>query len=116
LSAAPARLEVYVWFEADAADDAAVRAATDRLAEGMVRGGTDPVAERPSLLRRPDRKIRDGVMRATWMEVWPGVPRDALAGWLVRLEAAAWDSGSAALARGGRHVEPFEPQPPPRVR
>jgi hypothetical protein len=44
------------------------------------------------------------------------VPRRSLDGWLARLETSALDVGATALARGGRHVEPFEPQPPPRVR
>jgi hypothetical protein len=119
LSASPdasPTLEVYVWYEADPADDALVRAAVDRLAEAMVRGGTDPVGERPSLLRRPGTTLRDGAPRSTWMEVWPAVPRRSLDGWLARLETSALDVGATALARGGRHVEPFEPQPPPRVR
>jgi hypothetical protein len=111
-----ATLEVYVWFEADPADDAAVRAAEDRLAEAMVRGGTDPVGERPRLLRRPDLKQRDGAARATWMEVWPAVPRRSIDGWLVRLATAAASVGATALARGGRHVEPFFAMPAPRVR
>ena len=109
-------LEVYVWFEADPADDAQVRAAEDRLAEAMALGGTGPVVERPRLLRRPDLRHRDGALRATWMEVWPAVPRHALAGWLARLDATAESVGAAALARGGRHAEPFVPMPPPRPR
>ncbi len=109
-------LEVYVWYEADPADDALVRAAIDRLADAMVRGGTDPVDERPRLLKRPGTTLRDGAPRSTWMEVWPAVPRRALDGWLARLETSARDAGVDALARGGRHVETFEPQPAPRVR
>lgn len=107
--AAAARVEVYVWFEADPADDALVAAAFARLADGMVRGGSDAVVEAPRLLRRPDLKTRPDGTRATWMEIWPAVPRHALGGWLDRLEAAADDAGAAALARGGRHVEVFEP-------
>lgn len=106
-------LEVYVWFEADPADDAAVRAALERAADSMIRGGSDPVRERPRLLRRPDLRLRDGVPRATWMEIWPGVPAHAFAGWVSRLEASAAAEGLDALARGGRHVEPFVPQPRP---
>ena len=110
-------LEVYVWYEADPADDDAVRAAVGRLADAMVRGGSDPLAERPRLLRRPELSTRAGAPRATWMEVWPAVPRHALGGWIARLEASALDEGALALARGGRHVEPFEAQAAPaRVR
>ena len=116
VAAPAATLEVYVWYEADPADDDAVRAAVGRLADAMVRGGSDPMAERPRLLRRPHTSMRDGAPRATWMEVWPGVPRHALQGWIARLEASALDEGALALARGGRHVEPFEAQAGARVR
>lgn len=114
--AASATLEVYVWYETDPADDARVRAAADRLAQAMVRGGTDPIDERPRLLRRPGTTLRDGSPRATWMEVWPAVPRHALEGWIARLETSARDSGIEALSLGGRHVETFVPQPAPRAR
>lgn len=107
--ATAARVEVYVWFEADPADDALVVAAFRRLADGMVRGGSEAIAEAPRLLRRPDLKARDDGPRATWMEVWPAVPRHAVGGWLDRLAAAADDAGATALSRGGRHVEVFEP-------
>ncbi len=113
---APPPLDVYVWYEADPADDARVRDAVERLAEAMVRGGTDPLHERPRLLKRPETTLRDGAPRSTWMEVWPAVSRHALDGWLARLETGARDAGATALARGGRHVEVFEPQPAPRVR
>ena len=103
-------LEVYVWFEADPGDDALVRAAFVRLDETMARGGSDASSERPRLLRRPETTTRDGAPRATWMEVWPQVPRRALVGWLARLSTSATSSGTTALAQGGRHVEPFEPQ------
>ncbi|HMS81619.1 MAG TPA: hypothetical protein PKC20_19265 [Burkholderiaceae bacterium] len=135
VAAPAATLEVYVWYEADPADDDAVRAAGGRLADAMVRGGSDPMAERPRraqiehcladgdlmagrprLLRRPHTSLRDGAPRAPWMEVWPGVPRHALQGWIARLEASALDEGALALARGGRHVEPFEAQAGARVR
>jgi hypothetical protein len=43
------------------------------------------------------------------MEVWPGIAAPALPRWLRRLEAAADAAGQDRLARGGRHVEPFEP-------
>ena len=109
-------LEVYVWYEADPADDARVSEAFGRLGETMVRGGSDPGDERPRLLRRPGTTLRDGAPRTTWMEVWPRVPRHALDGWIARLEASARDAGIDLLSRGGRHVEPFEPQPAPRVR
>jgi hypothetical protein len=107
--AVPARVEVYVWFEADPTDEPRVRAAFLRLAQSMVRGGSEAAAETPRLLRRPDTTMRPEGPRATWMEVWPAVPRHAVAGWVDRLAAAAADSGAAALARGGRHVEIFEP-------
>lgn len=107
-------LEVYVWFEADPADDARVRAAEGRLAEAMALGGAEPVVDRPRLLRRPDLKHRDGAPRATWMEVWPAVPRHELAVWLARLEDTAASVGVAALVRGGRHAEPFQAMPPQR--
>lgn len=100
-----------MWFEADAGQDDAVQAAVARLAESMAHGGSDPVRERPRLLRRPDTRLRDGRTWATWMEVWPGVPAHALDGWIARLAASAADSGAAALARDGRHVEPFVAQP-----
>ena len=109
-------LEVYVWFEAAAGRDDAVRAAFSRLAGSMAHGGSDPVRERPRLLRRPDGRLRDGRVFTTWMEVWPAVPRHALEGWLARLASSAAASGAAGLARGGRHVEAFEPMPDPRVR
>ena len=109
----PPTVEVYVWFEAEPADAAAVVAAEARLAASMVRGGSDPHREHPRLLRRPDLRLRDGQPRSTWMEVWPEVPRHALPGWIARLDASALDSGVAALARGGRHVEPFESLGPP---
>lgn len=109
-------LEVCVWYEADLADDAGVRAGVDRLAEAMVRGGTDPLHARPRLLKRPETTLRDGALRSTWMEVWPAVPRHALDGWLARLDSSARDAGTTALARGGRHVEVFEPQPAPQAR
>ena len=44
VAAPAATLEVYVWYEADPADDDAVRAAVGRLADAMVRGGSDPMA------------------------------------------------------------------------
>ncbi len=105
-----------MWFEAEADQDDAVRAAVSRLAESMSHGGSDPVRERPRLLRRPDRRLRDGRAFTTWMEIWPGVPVHALEGWIARLAASAADSGATALARDGRHVEPFigEPVPGPR--
>jgi hypothetical protein len=115
---------VYVWFEADPADDARVRAAVGRLAAemadaagaaGSVGRSGDRVelgAAGPRLLRRPDLRLRDGHAYATWMEVWPPVPVDGLAVWLERLAACADRCGAAALARGGRHVEPFEPIEP----
>ncbi len=107
-------LEVYVWFEADPADAARVLAAFGRLGEAMASGGSDAAAERPRLLSRPELVQRDGSPRATWMEVWPGVPPRTLPGWLDRLDAAAASSGAGALARGGRHVEVFAPQAGPR--
>jgi hypothetical protein len=100
-------LEVFVWFEADPARDAEVLAAFGRLAEAMVRGGSDPAVERPRLLRRPDLKARPDGPRATWMEIWPAVPVATLIGWTDRLSASAASVGAAALATGGRHVEPF---------
>ncbi len=103
-------LEVYVWFEADPADVSQVLTAFGRLGEAMTSGGSNVVAERPRLLRRPELVQRDGSPRATWMEVWPGVPPSTLAGWLDRLDAAVASSGAGALARGGRHVEVFAPQ------
>ena len=103
-------LEVYVWFEADPADASWVLAAFGRLGAAMASGGSEAVAERPRLLRRPELVQRDGAPRTTWMEVWPGVPPRTLAGWLDRLDAAAASSGAGALARGGRHVEVFAPQ------
>ena len=103
-------LEVYVWFEADPADAARVLAAFGRLGEAMASGGSDAASERPRLLCRPELVQRDGSPRATWMEVWPGVPPRTLTGWLDRLDAAAASSGAAALARGARHVEVFAPQ------
>lgn len=109
-------LDVYVWYEADPADDARVRDAVDRLVEAMARGGTDLLHERPRLLKRPGTTLRDGAPRSTWMEVWPAVPRRTIDGWLARLDSTARDAGATALARGGRHVEPFEPQPAPRLR
>lgn len=109
-------LEVYVWFEAAAGRDDAVRAAFSRLAGSMAHGGSDPVRERPRLLRRPDGRLRDGRVFTTWMEVWPGVPAHALAGWTARLAASAADSGALALAREGRHVEPFVADGWPGVR
>lgn len=113
--AGPARVEVYVWFEADPADDGRVLAAFARLAEGMVRGGSEPHTETPRLMRRPDLRTRPDGLRATWMEIWPAVPRHAVAGWIDRLAAAADDSGAAGLARGGRHVEVFEAAAPARA-
>jgi hypothetical protein len=109
-------LEVYVWYEADPADDARIRAAVGRLVEVMVRGGTDPVGERPSLLKRPGTTLRGDAPRSTWMEVWPAVPRHALDGWLARLDTSARDAGLDVLACGGRHVEPFAPEPVPGLR
>lgn len=108
---ARAELEVYVWFESDPADDEAVRAAVGRLADEMASEATAPETGPPRLLRRPDLKDRDGRPRATWMEVWPSVPAAHLADWLDRLERSAVASGAGALARGGRHVEPFLVQP-----
>jgi hypothetical protein len=107
-------LEIYVWFEADPADAARVLAAFGRLGQAMASGGSDAAVERPRLLCRPELVQRDGSPRATWMEVWPGVPPRTLAGWLDRLDAAAASSGAGALARGGRHVEVFAPQAGPR--
>ena len=109
-------VEVYVWFEADPAADALVVAAEERLAQAMVAGGSDPVAERPRLLYRHGRRTRDGRPVTTWMEVWPAVPAHALAGWIARLDASAQSSGATGLALGGRHVEPFEPRLPPPAR
>jgi hypothetical protein len=104
---APTEVEVYVWFESDPLDDEAVLAAFWRLAGAMAvaseAAGTGP----PRLLRRPELKDRDGRSRATWMEVWPAVPRPALADWLDRLERHAAASGASALAPDGRHAEPF---------
>ena len=102
-------LEVFVWFEADPARETEVVAAFGRLVDAMVRGGSDPVTERPRLLRRPDLKHRTDGPRATWMEIWPAVPVPMLAGWIARLEASAASVGATALASGGRHVEPFVP-------
>jgi hypothetical protein len=100
-------LEVFVWFEADPARDVEVGAAFARLADAMVRGGSDPLAERPRLLRRPDLKRRPEGARATWMEIWPAVPAASLIGWTDRLAASAASVGATELATGGRHVEPF---------
>ena len=111
-----ATLEVYVWFEAEAGRDDAVRSAVARLAESMAHGGSDPVRERPRLLRRPDLRQRDDGVFTTWMEIWPAVPAHALEGWIDRLAASAADSGAAALARNGRHVEPFIAETAPGLR
>lgn len=100
-------LEVFVWFEADPAREPEVVAAFGRLAEAMVRGGSDPVTERPRLLRRPDLKQRADGPKATWMEIWPSVPALSVDGWTARLVASAASVGATALASGGRHVEPF---------
>lgn len=107
-------LEVYVWFEADPSADAAVQAAIARLADAMTGGAPGSSVRRPRLLRRPDLKQRDGRPLATWMEAWPSVPRQALAAWLATLSVQAQACGAAALARGGRHVEPFLPMDLPR--
>ncbi len=106
---APAVLQVFVWFEADPADDAAVVAAVRHLVEAMSGAGDVRDAEGPRLLRRPDLRLRDGQPRATWMEIWPGVPAASLDAWLAHLASAAQACGVAALAAGGRHVEPFAP-------
>lgn len=95
-------LEVCIWFEADPADAAAVRSGFTRMRDSMAVPGA-------RLLRRPDRRQRPEGPRETWMEVWPGIAASALPGWLRRLEAAADAAGHDRLARGGRHVEPFEP-------
>jgi len=100
-------LEVFVWFEADPTRDAEVVAAFGRLADAMLRGGSEPIVERPRLLRRPDLKQRPDGPRATWMEIWPAVPGATLTGWTARLGPSAASVGAAALATGGRHVEPF---------
>jgi hypothetical protein len=114
-SSAGRALEVYVWFEADPSDDAAVQAAVGRLADAMAGGAPGAASRRPRLLRRPDLKQRDGRPRATWMEAWPAVPGHALPDWLATLAAQAQACGAAALARGGRHVEPFPPMAVPRA-
>jgi hypothetical protein len=49
------------------------------------------------------------------MEAWPAVPGHALPDWLATLAAQAQACGAAALARGGRHVEPFTPMDVPRA-
>jgi hypothetical protein len=100
--APPGSLQVYVWFEADPADAAEVRDGFARLRDAMAVPGA-------RLLRRPDRRQRPEGLRETWMEVWPGIAAPALPRWLRRLEAAADAAGQDRLARGGRHVEPFEP-------
>jgi hypothetical protein len=109
--AASPLVEVYIWFEADPADDARVVAAFARLAEAMVRGSAVAPAEAPRLLRRADLRPRPEGPRATWMEVWTAVPQHALAAWQDRLATSADDSGSTPLAHGGRHVEVFLPIP-----
>ena len=101
-------LEVYVWFEADPAHDDAVRAAFGRLALAMAPPAGSSAAA-PRLLRRTDLRTRPEGPRATWMEVWTGVPAGGLPAWQDRLDAAAAASGAAACAAGGRHLEVFAP-------
>ena len=102
MSDARAALEVCIWFEADPADAAAVRDGFARLRDAMA-------APHARLLRRPDLRERPDGPRETWMEVWPGIPAPGLHAWLERLGGAAAAEGLDRLARGGRHVEPFEP-------
>jgi hypothetical protein len=92
--------EVYVWYEADPAAEALVRAAFDRLAARV------HDSRAPRLLRRPDLVQREGRERHTWMEVWPGVPALTLDPWLARLADAA---GPPSAGVGPRHVEVFGP-------
>lgn len=101
-----ALVEVCVWYEADPSHADAVHAAVSRLASAMAEG--TPAGPPPRLMRRTERVVRDGAPRETWMEVWPLVPADGLDAWLQRLAALSVETGAAALARGGRHVEPFE--------
>jgi len=111
---AAASVEVCVWYEADPSQADAVRAAVARLAISMTEGAFAPPP--PRLMRRTEPVVRDGAVRDTWMEVWPSIPADGLTAWRDRLAAASVESGAAALARGGRHVEPFELVPGPGTR
>jgi hypothetical protein len=111
LTRAAGTLEVYVWFEADPAHDAAVRQSFLQLVQRMTRQGPDAAAGpgAPRLLRRTDLRARPEGLRATWMEVWSGVPASGVAPWLAAMEAAAAATGSTGWACGGRHVEVFAP-------
>lgn len=106
-------LEVFVWYEADPADADRVRAAFVRLRDAErsahVRAVHAPAAR---LMRRQDLRERDGVPRATWMEIWPHVPAQCLVRWTANLDAAALACGAAAIATSTRHLEAFVPADP----
>ena len=99
MTGAPARLSVFIYFKANAADNAkvlaSIRAHRDSLlAQGIVLGfwhRTDPEAA--------------GI--STWMETYE-VGNRSMESLQACIDASALASGLAALAQGSRHVERFE--------
>ena len=99
MTGAPARLSVFIYFKANAADNAKVWASirTHRdtlLAQGIVLG----------FWRRTDGETA-GI--ATWMETYE-VRNRSMESLEACIDASASVSGLAALAQGSRHVERFE--------
>lgn len=104
-------LEIYVYFRADPARAAEVRAALQRQCARVAAGhGLDA--------RSGLRREHPGVVKAwhTWLEVYrvpaPADGRrledDAIAALLAGIDACARETGLAVLAPEGRHTEVFE--------
>ena len=99
MTGAPARLSVFIYFKANAADNAkvlaSIRAHRDSLlAQGIVFG----------FWRRTDPEAA-GI--STWMETYE-VGNRSMESLQACIDASALASGLAALAQGSRHVERFE--------
>lgn len=92
-------LAVFVYFRAPLDADARAEAALGRQL-GIIR-------ERLGLSGRIGRRVDAGKPYVTWLEIYEEVRRADLAETLEAIDRASTDSGLAALAIAGRHVETF---------
>ncbi len=94
-------LTAYVYFRTDPADAEAARQALARQHA--------LVLERLGIVSRSELRHDRDKGYLTWLEIYPGITRDALDHTLQRIEQAAVDSGVSALALQARHHEVFAP-------